>query len=159
MRFSPLPAFIVARYDTESTLESTTKLFEQAALSSRITHASPICIDACILMSAYLLGFYTSSGDTPDERKSLVLKKKYVPPGLDESNVESTMNLQTDEIKRIWSDSDYQDWTSEDDVQTSGYTVDTFEAALWALWHGKDFEEVFYFHSPIAFPFSPPRRA
>ena len=79
-------------------------------------------------------------------------------PGLDESNVQSVMNLQTDEIRRIWSEAFYQTWTSEDSVRTSGYTVHTLEAALWALWHGKDFEEVSYFLASLVFTYSPALR-
>lgn len=143
MRLSPLPAYYTAR-DQKPTVNSTQTLFEKARLSSRITHGSPICVDGCVLMSAYLLGFYHSEGITAQERKSHVLSDRFIAPGLesvDENTLLTTMEFTSKEIRDLWLDTKYKYW-EEADVKTTGYTVHTLQAALWALWNGNSFEEV-----------------
>jgi ADP-ribosyl-[dinitrogen reductase] hydrolase len=136
MRLAPLPAFHATRYPTP-TSESTTSLLEQVALSSRITHGSPLSIDNARLMATYLLGFYHSRSQTPQERKEEVLSAGFVAPGLSNED----MHFSTTETHEIWASTNFKDLNSAT-VSTSGFTVDTLQAALWALWNAQTFEDV-----------------
>ena len=139
MRLAPLPAFHSTR-NPSPTKESTTSLLEQVALSARATHASPLSIDNARLMAVYLLGLYHSRLQTPQERKEEVLCAGFVAPGLSYED----MHFETTETNEIWATTSFKD-LNKTTVSTTGFTIDTLQAALWALWNAQTFEEVSVF--------------
>jgi len=136
MRLAPLPAFHSTRHP-RPTEESTTSLLEQVALSARVTHGSPLSIDTARLLAVYLLGLYHSRLQTPQERKEEVLCTGFVAPGL----AYEDMHFETTETYEIWATANFKE-LNKTTVSTSGFTVDTLQAALWALWNAQTFEEV-----------------
>ena len=88
-------------------------------------------------MAVYLLGFYQSRLQTPQERKEQVLLAGFVAPGLSCED----MHFETAETYDIWATTNFKDLNTAT-VSTSGFTVDTLQAALWALWNAQTFEEV-----------------
>ena len=136
MRLAPLPAFH-STLNPIPTKESTTSLLEQANLSARITHGSPLSIENARLMAVYLLGFYHSRLQTPQERKEEVLSAGFVAPGLSYED----MHFETPKTHEIWATTSFKN-LNEYTVSTSGFTVNTLQAALWALWNAQTFEEV-----------------
>jgi len=136
MRLAPLPVFHSTR-NPSPTKESTTLLLEQIVLSARITHGSPLSTDTAQLMAVYLLGFYHSRLETPQERKEEVLCAGFVAPGLSYED----MHFETAKTHEIWSGTTFKD-LNKTTVSTSGFTIDTLQAALWALWNAQTFEEV-----------------
>lgn len=140
MRLGPLVAFHAARSPIP-TKASTDLLLKQTVLSSRITHGSPLSIESAVLMASYLLGFYHCPFTAAHERKWAILSPKYVPPGLLEAG--DTLAFKTEEVKKIWEEETFKHYTAQT-ISTSGFTIDTLEAALWALWNANSFEEVRY---------------
>lgn len=142
MRLAPLPAFH-AKQNPTPTAASTRDMLRQAVLSCRITHGSPLCVDTTRLLGVYLLGLYHADLSTAKERKEHVLRAGYIPPELlaEVVGTENPLELETEEVTRLWKEATFKILTSET-VATSGYTLTTLEAALWALWHSDTFEEV-----------------
>ena len=88
-------------------------------------------------MAVYLLGFYQSRLHTPQGRKEAVLCAGFVAPGLSYED----MHFETAETYDIWATTSFKDLNTTT-VSTSGFTIDTLQAALWALWNAQTFEEV-----------------
>lgn len=131
MRLSPVPIF----YHHEPPVA-----IDMAALQSRITHRSQICVDCCKLAAAQILGFLqlaTSSVATHEasDRKARVLSSTFVPDGIPQEELDS----KTPEVKHIRSGA----WKKKDvdEIKTNGAVDNTLEAALWALWNTSSFEE------------------
>jgi ADP-ribosylglycohydrolase len=88
-------------------------------------------------MAVYLLGLYHSRLQTPQERKEEVLRAGFVAPGLSYED----MHFETTKTHEIWATANFKR-LNKTTVSTSGFTVDTLQAALWALWNAQTFEEV-----------------
>lgn len=140
MRLGPLPAFLTARNSSPS-ITSTKHLLEQTKLSSQITHGSPLSVDSAVLLSVYLLGFYHSPHRSAEERKRQVLSPKYHPPGLSGESTGESVSFKTDTVREIWEKASYRERTVGE-VKTSGFTIHTLEAALWACWRATSYEHV-----------------
>lgn len=93
---------------------------EFAAESSRTTHGSELCVDACRYFAALLLGAIAGMG------KSQLLAAEFTP------------------VRGLWSQSPLHpkiaaiargSWKhkTESDIKSSGFVVHTLEAALWAF--------------------------
>ncbi|QRW05194.1 ADP-ribosylglycohydrolase [Ceratobasidium sp. AG-Ba] len=126
MRLSPVPAALH---------QDPMKAIETASLQSKVTHSSPLCVDACVLATAYMIGFYHAKGNAR-ERKQAILNPLFTPFADG-----SPIPLTTQEVRGIHSLGLYKNRTVSD-VRTDGFVISTFEAALWALWKGSTFEEV-----------------
>ncbi|QRV76288.1 ADP-ribosylglycohydrolase [Ceratobasidium sp. AG-Ba] len=125
MRLSPVPAALH---------QDPMKAIETASLQSKVTHSSPLCVDACVLATAYMIGFYHAKGNAR-ERKQAILNPLFTPFADG-----SPIPLTTQEVRGIHSLGLYKNRTASD-VRTDGFVISTFEAALWALWKGSTFEE------------------
>ncbi|KAG8682953.1 hypothetical protein FRC08_014611 [Ceratobasidium sp. 394] len=125
MRLSPVPA---------SLHHNPAKAIATASLQSRVTHSSPLCIDACILATAYMVGFYHAKGNAR-ERKRAVLNPEFTPFA-DGSRIP----LVTEEVQELHGEGLYKN-RDVSEVMTDGFVLSTLEAALWALWRGDTFEE------------------
>jgi len=109
MRLAPIPIF----YHRDSAAA-----VHYAGESSRTTHGSPLCVDACRYFSAILAGLINGAG------KQLITQSPYSP--------------QTEEIARIrqgaFLDKPYQELTG------SGFVIESLESALWCFAHTDSFE-------------------
>nr|WP_173275334.1 ADP-ribosylglycohydrolase family protein [Paenibacillus sp. NEAU-GSW1] len=117
MRLCPVPLFYAA--DPE-------KAIHFAMLSSKTTHAAEECVDACKLMTAYILaGLYGWS------------KERILDPFAFENWFDQ--NLLTSRIADIM----YGSYKKKEppEIQGSGYVVKSLEAALWAFYKSESFEQ------------------
>ncbi len=101
---------------------------DYAAESSKTTHAATEAVDACRLFAALILGALYG------ERKETILSPEYTPA----PNYWVRKPL-TDTIKQIWQGS-YKN-KSRKEIKSTGYVVDSLEAALWAFHNSDGFEE------------------
>lgn len=127
MRLSPVPAAL--HRDPPAAIET-------ALLRSRVTHSSQLCLDACTLATAYIIGFYHAEATTAKERKEVVLNPAFTPFADGRP-----IPLNEERIKDLHEHHPYKN-QSKDDIVTSGFVLATLQSALWALWHGNTFEEV-----------------
>ena len=119
MRLAPVPLFF--RADPVEAIET-------AALSSRTTHGTATCVDACRYMAALLVGIL--QGQSKDE----ILSAGFTPvPGYWEQKP------LVSEIDEIASGSFKK--KNPPAIRGSGYVVQSLEAALWGFYHGKSFKD------------------
>jgi len=118
MRLAPIP--IVFHADAE-------QLNLYAALSSKTTHASPQCIDACVYMSNVVAALIRGASKEEVLTASFALIANYWSENPLDPAMEEVMqgSFKTKEPTQICG---------------SGYVVKTLEAALWAFYHTADFE-------------------
>lgn len=119
MRLAPVPLFY-----SKSPLEA----IARSAESSRTTHQAQTTIDACRYFGALLVG--AVNGASQDE----LLSKYYSPiSGYWEENplVEEIQEIAAGSFKH----------RQPPEIQGSGYVVKSLEAALWAFYHSRTFEE------------------
>ncbi|KEP53687.1 ADP-ribosylglycohydrolase [Rhizoctonia solani 123E] len=126
MRLSPVPAAL--HRDPPLAMKT-------ASLQSKITHASPLCVDSCILATAYMIGFYHAEANTAKERKQVVLSPDFTP-----FSDGTPIPLESAELRDLHKRQLYKE-KNVVNIETSGYVLATLEAALWALWHSDTFEE------------------
>ncbi|KAF8708295.1 ADP-ribosylglycohydrolase, partial [Rhizoctonia solani] len=126
MRLSPVPAAL--HRDPFLAIQT-------ASLQSKITHSSPLCVDSCVLATAYMIGFYHAEANTTKERKQVVLNPNFTP-----FSDGTPIPLESPELMDLHKQHRYKERIGAD-VETSGYVLHTLEAALWALWHSDTFEE------------------
>ncbi len=97
-----------------------------SADSSRTTHAAPEALDACRYLAGLIVG--ALQGETKDS----LLAPMYAPvPGLWDR---APLSPRIAEVAA----GSYRN-KSADQIEASGYVVDTLEAVLWALHHAADF--------------------
>ncbi|KAG8706039.1 hypothetical protein FRC09_002607 [Ceratobasidium sp. 395] len=126
MRLSPVPAALH---------HNPAKAIATAKLQSKVTHSSPLCLDACVLATAYMIGFYHAKGNAR-ERKQAVLNPDFTPFADG-----SPIPLVTERVQELHEQGTYKN-REVSEVMTDGFVLSTLEAALWALWRGNTFEEV-----------------
>jgi ADP-ribosyl-[dinitrogen reductase] hydrolase len=101
---------------------------EKSGQSSRTTHAAATAVDACRYLGALLVGC------TCGTDKETLLSRRYTPvPGYWEAQ---PLAREIDEIA-IGSFKERQ----PPRIKSTGYVVNTLEAALWAFHHSNSFEE------------------
>jgi ADP-ribosyl-[dinitrogen reductase] hydrolase len=111
MRLAPVPLFFS---------RDPTRAIQMAADSSRTTHAAVEAVDGCRFLAALIVGALQG------ESKETLLAPGFSPvPGLWEHSPLS------DRIGEVAAGS-YRSKQAEE-IEASGYVVDTLEAALWAL--------------------------
>ena len=119
MRLSPVPLF----YRKNPVLA-----IEQAAESSKTTHGTKTCLDACRFLSALIIGALSGEG------KEKLLSPRYCS----EKNYWETNPL-IKEIDEIACGS-YKT-KNPPDIVGSGYVVKSLEAALWAFYNSESFKK------------------
>ena len=87
--------------------------------SSRVTHGSPMCIDACRYMGALICGIL--------KEKSKAELRQIVPPNLCDE-IHAITELPFEQIP-------------VDQIRSGGYVLDTLTAALWAFFTTDTFED------------------
>lgn len=112
MRLTPIP--IVYRADID-------RAKHVAALSSKVTHAAPECLDAAKVMADVVVRLLNGA------------KKNDVPSRISTRGIWSEKII--DICQRAYLDKDVSE------ISTSGYVVHTLEAAMWAFHVTDSFEE------------------
>jgi ADP-ribosyl-[dinitrogen reductase] hydrolase len=112
MRLAPVPMF----YATDRT-----QALQFCVESSRTTHATVECLDACRLFGEILLRALTGAS-----------KSEILSPCHDDQ-------LTSPKIQAI-AQGAYQD-KPIDEIRGSGYVVDSLEAALWCFWQTETYEQ------------------
>ncbi|MBI5192514.1 MAG: ADP-ribosylglycohydrolase family protein [Nitrospirae bacterium] len=119
MRLAPVPLFYSLR---------PAEAIEKSGLSSLTTHGAQSCIDACRYLGALLAG--ALNGVTKDD----LLSNRYTLVSMlwDKAPL-------ADEIDRIAAGS--FKINEPPVIKSTGYVIDTLEAALWAFYHTDSFRE------------------
>lgn len=117
MRLAPVPLFFADDWQ---------EVVKWSALSSKTTHAAKECVDACKLLGVMIAA--AAKGMGKDELLhpntfDFLWEQDPLAPKIEAVYKGSYKRLQPPEI------------------QGSGYVVKSLEAALWAFYHGKTFEE------------------
>jgi ADP-ribosyl-[dinitrogen reductase] hydrolase len=120
MRIAP-----VALMSHYGTLQSA---LEMAAEVSRTTHAEQRCIDACQYMT-YLLHVLLNTEESMDKKELLTS----VDPVF-----KSLMSDMHPETLKVITGSYFD--KNRDQISSSGYVIDSLEAALWCFWNSETFE-------------------
>ncbi|MGI0117752.1 ADP-ribosylglycohydrolase family protein [Zooshikella sp. RANM57] len=111
MRLAPIPIFYQSNYQ---------QCIFYAGESSRTTHASVECIEACKLFASLILSAFKS-----DKKREIFEGNKYV----------SSCKKIEDIAQGKFIDLNY------DDNQGSGYVVESLNSALWCFFNSDSFEE------------------
>lgn len=117
MRLAPIPIYYADDFGVA---------VEKAAASSRLTHAAVEAVDACRYLAALIYGALRG------ESKERLLEALYSP----EPGYWTSFPL-AEKIEAIARGS-YKNKTRSQ-IKSSGYVVDTLEAALWAFYRSEDF--------------------
>jgi ADP-ribosyl-[dinitrogen reductase] hydrolase len=110
MRLAPVPIFFQYHLD---------KAIHYGAESSRTTHASQLCIDACCFLAELLAGMIAGAD------KNFIRHINYQP--------------KTQAIKSLKSGAFLA--KAYEEITGSGYVVDSLEASLWCFYHHNSFEQ------------------
>jgi ADP-ribosyl-[dinitrogen reductase] hydrolase len=100
-----------------------------AALSSKTTHGSPIAVDACRYFSYILVSLFNGMekemlfSDAFKINVRLFFKNEPLHPALNHIVAGEYQNKK------------------EDDISSSGYVIDSLEAALWSFYHTSTFKD------------------
>jgi ADP-ribosylglycohydrolase len=119
MRLAPMPLFFA---------QNPAHAIEKCGESSRTTHATPECVDACRYLGALLAGAVNGVS------KEALLSEHYSPlPGYWEGQplVTKIDEIATGSFKR----------RHPPQIQGKGYVVKSLEAALWAFFHSRSFKD------------------
>jgi len=119
MRLAPVPMFYAG---------NPSKAIEKSGESSRTTHGARVCVDACRYFGGLIAG--ALSGTTKEE----LISDCYAPiPGYWKEN---TLVPEIDEI----ASGSFKE-KNPPEIRGTGYVVRSLEAALWAFYKSKTFEE------------------
>lgn len=153
MRVSPVACYYLARRPGAAGLSPRANrvyhsyIIQKAGLSSKTTHGSPICVDACRYFTSLLIGALL--GKSKQELLSPQYYRQYFSNGpkpyistgvrlLDEQIEENEKHLER-EIESI-ALGGYKT-KLVDCISTSGYVVNTLEAVLYCFYKTTSFEE------------------
>ncbi len=118
MRLAPVPMFFI---------DSADAVVHFSGESSRTTHGSPICIDACRYFGLLIYGALTG------ESKKSLLSSNFQPDGL------KTTYSYGAEIEQVARGSFKH--KNRAMIKGSGFVVESLEAALWAFFHTDSFKD------------------
>lgn len=132
MRLAPIPIYYNAVYG----VEKYNTLVQAAVMSSITTHASSLCIQSCIafatLLNRAINGIQIPDGVEPSSstKGSLLTLPEQIweLTGVNETLVIDIMN------------GSYKTKT-RDQIRSSGYVIDSLEAALWAFYSTDNFKD------------------
>jgi ADP-ribosylglycohydrolase len=119
MRLAPVPLFYAG---------SPIEAIEKSGESSKTTHGALTAVDACRYFGALIVGALNG------EDKETILADYYCPdPGYwqEKPLIPEIAEIATGSFKR----------RNPPKIRGSGYVVQSLEAALWAFYHGHNFEE------------------
>ncbi|MCK4547835.1 MAG: ADP-ribosylglycohydrolase family protein [Candidatus Eisenbacteria sp.] len=119
MRLAPIPMLFANQPD---------RAIEKSGESSRTTHGTQTCIDACRYFGGLIVGALSGAS------KEALLSERYSPAsGYWEENplVEDIDQIAAGSFKR----------KKPPGIRGTGYVVQSLEAALWAFHHGNSFRE------------------
>ncbi|KAG8946818.1 hypothetical protein FRC00_009399 [Tulasnella sp. 408] len=156
MRLGPLPVFF---WNTPTPNE----LYDAAAQSSYVTHGTASCVDGCLLMSAFMVGFLRAPEEwSAKEKKEKIFNKDFrledylaaATPADSSATPDSQSDpataaatsaplserLTSAQMRLVHVNETYKTKTVEE-IRCSGFVVHTLEAALWSLWHTDTYEE------------------
>ena len=119
MRLAPVPLF----YFSDPVLA-----IETSAKSSRTTHGHVLAVDACRYMAGLIIGCLIG------ESKEKILSKRYSP--VDGYWKKNKLAPEIDEVAC----GSFKD-KNPPEIKGSGFVVKSLEAALWAFYNGKNFED------------------
>jgi ADP-ribosyl-[dinitrogen reductase] hydrolase len=120
MRLAPVAIFYA---------EDIEKAVHYAALSSKTTHGSPIAVDACRLMAYILVQLYDGMGT----------KRLFSADFTDELTTFFSSEPLHPALQPIV-EQHFRDKEAEH-IKSTGYAVDTLEAALWSLFRTESFRD------------------
>ncbi len=107
---------------------SPVEAIERSGESSRTTHGTRAAVDGCRYLAALIVGAVLGI------EKSVLLSDRYSP--VTDSWVQGPLVKEIDDIAR----GSFKD-RQPPKIKSTGYVVDTLEAALWAFYRGDSFEE------------------
>lgn len=119
MRIAPIPLFFASNYITA---------IEMAGKSSKTTHGNIQSIDACRYFSGLILGVLNNAS------KEEILSARYAP--VNDIWKHFPLCKQVDDIAQ----GSFKRKT-RDQISSSGYVIDSMEAALWAFFNSDTFED------------------
>lgn len=119
MRLAPIVLFFASSPDM---------MLKMAALSSKTTHGNEKSMDACRYFAGLIYGALKGVD------KDTLLSDKYCPVENFWENY--PMNMEIEEISL----GSYKN-KHRDEIKSTGYVVDSLEAALWAFYNSNSFEE------------------
>jgi ADP-ribosylglycohydrolase len=119
MRLAPVPLRWVG---------SPFEAIERSGESSRTTHKTPSAIDGCRYLAALILGAVL------EVEKSVLLSDRYSP--VPDLWAQKPLVKEIEDIAR----GSFKE-RQPPKIKSTGYVVDTLEAALWAFYHGDSFEQ------------------
>ena len=126
MRLAPIPIY----YNTNNAEELFTLVYA-ADLSSSTTHASELCRQSCIAFSVLLNRTINGSTSEGYPNKANLLDFP--------AQVWKTFGVSSNLVLDIMKGS-YQNKT-RDEISSSGYVIDSLEAALWSFWNTDNFRD------------------
>lgn len=100
-----------------------------ATESSLTTHGEQRCIDACRYMT-FLIHTLLSAPDTPAKADLLSSELTALLPWLGEMHADTRAVIQGSYRTK-----------KRDEISSSGFVIDSLEAALWCFWHSDSFAE------------------
>ncbi|WP_416470110.1 ADP-ribosylglycohydrolase family protein [Salmonella enterica] len=132
MRLAPIPIY----YNTGADVDKFTYLCYAADMSSSTTHASTLCRQSCVAFAVLLnralngpIELENVEHDVLQSKRSLLSFPEKVWEGLVcEPLVLEIMN------------GSYKN-KSRDEISSSGYVIDSLEAALWCFWNTENFSD------------------
>lgn len=131
MRLAP-----IALYYNAKKVEEFTTLVYAADLSSTTTHASTLCRESCVafavLLNRAINGSIEIDGIEPDIQANKTKLLKFSPALWD--------GLVSEKLVLDVLNGSYKNKTREQ-ISSSGYVIDSLEAALWAFWNTDNFRD------------------
>lgn len=130
MRIAPLPLFLFQKFGSEAMYKEET--FELIHNISRLTHGHPISLIGCDIYCSIMIEILNSR--TKDELQGYSLPKigVYVRNNLEYKSAEQ-------KYERLFHLS-FKD-ISENKIRSTGYVVDTLEAALWCFLNTENYRD------------------
>lgn len=105
------------------------KAIHYAALSSKTTHASPIAVDSCRYFAYILIHIFKGYN------KKTIFSKQF-SDSLNRFFYDKTLHPTLSPIINV----DFKTKTAKE-ISSSGYVIDSLEAALWSFYHTDSFED------------------
>ncbi|EXJ58120.1 hypothetical protein A1O7_05544 [Cladophialophora yegresii CBS 114405] len=123
-----LPAALIA--------SSASNVVELAKESSLPTHPHLRCVHACMIYASLVQQLLNGASKT-ELAVSLSESINEIPSNISDTPIEAVLSERIGRYRSI------QDWeqTTADSIRSTGYVVDTLEAALWAFFNSDTFEQ------------------
>ena len=130
MRVSPLPLYLFQKYGEDAMKNE--EVFDIIHNVSSLTHAHPISLIGCDIYCAFLIEILNGTSKSELLQKTLKAIDSFVKMHSEYAKAFSKY----DRIK-------YQNFINlpEDKIKSSGYVVDTLEAALWCFLTTENYRE------------------